>query len=144
MLNRIRSERPKVYLFSGLRRYCTVASRSLRTLIGAAIVRTYSCGCRSGRKRRARIGPNCFKNTSERGAPFTTAGLARVIERSGKVAKLTFKAHPLMLRHACGYALANTGHDTRALQAYLGDAISSTRFPYTELSPTRLKDFWRE
>jgi type 1 fimbriae regulatory protein FimB/type 1 fimbriae regulatory protein FimE len=25
-----------------------------------------------------------------------------------------------MLRHACGYALANAGHDTRALQAYLG------------------------
>jgi hypothetical protein len=25
-----------------------------------------------------------------------------------------------MLRHACGFALANKGHDTRALQAYLG------------------------
>jgi hypothetical protein len=35
-------------------------------------------------------------------------------------AKLGFKAHPHMLRHACGFALANKGHDTRALQAYLG------------------------
>jgi hypothetical protein len=26
-----------------------------------------------------------------------------------------FKAHPHMLRHACGFALANAGHDTRAL-----------------------------
>ena len=34
--------------------------------------------------------------------------------------RLGFKAHPHMLRHACGYALANKGHDTRALQAYLG------------------------
>ena len=25
-----------------------------------------------------------------------------------------------MLRHACGYKLANDGHDTRAIQAYLG------------------------
>ena len=59
-------------------------------------------------------------STSERGLPFTTAGFARMIERAGKVAKLSFKAHPHMLRHACGYALANRGHDTRALQAYLG------------------------
>jgi site-specific recombinase XerD len=41
---------------------------------------------------------------------------ARMIERAGKVAKLAFKAHPHMLRHACGFALANRGHDTRALQ----------------------------
>jgi site-specific recombinase XerD len=60
-----------------------------------------------------------FVFTSERGAPFTTAGFARMVERAGSEAKLAFKAHPHMLRHACGYALANKGHDTRALQAYL-------------------------
>jgi integrase len=58
--------------------------------------------------------------TSERGGPFTTAGFARMVERAGSEAGLGFKAHPHMLRHACGYALANKGHDTRALQAYLG------------------------
>jgi integrase len=36
-------------------------------------------------------------------------------ERAGQEAKLGFKAHPHMLRHACGYALANKGHDTRSL-----------------------------
>jgi hypothetical protein len=41
-------------------------------------------------------------------------------ERAGIEAKLGFKAHPHMLRHACGFALANKGHDTRALQAFLG------------------------
>ena len=56
-----------------------------------------------------------FVFTSERGAPFTTAGFARMIERAAKVAKLSFKAHPHMLRHVCSYALANRGHDTRAL-----------------------------
>jgi integrase len=85
-----------------------------------------------------------FVFTSERGAPFTTAGFARMVERAGKAAKLTFKPHPHMLRHACGFALANRGHDTRALQAYLGHRNIQHTVRYTELSPTRFKNFWRE
>ena len=85
-----------------------------------------------------------FVFTSERGAPFTTAGFARMVERAGEEAKFTFKAHPHMLRHACGFALANKGHDTRALQAYLGHRNIQHTVRYTELSPTRFKDFWRE
>ena len=84
-----------------------------------------------------------FVFTSERAAPFTTAGFARMVERAGVEAKLGFKAHPHMLRHACGYALANKGHDTRALQAYLGHRNIQHTVRYTELSPTRFKDFWR-
>jgi integrase len=38
--------------------------------------------------------------------------------RASEIADLEWSQH--MLRHACGYALANRGHDTRALQAYLG------------------------
>lgn len=85
-----------------------------------------------------------FVFTTERNAPFTTAGFARLVERAGKRAELGFKAHPHMLRHACGYALANKGHDTRALQAYLGHKNIQHTVKYTELSPTRFKDFWRE
>jgi integrase len=84
-----------------------------------------------------------FVFTSERGAPFTTAGFAKMIARAGKRAKLT-SVHPHMLRHACGYALANRGHDTRALQAYLGHKNIQHTVRYTELSPTRFKDFWRD
>jgi site-specific recombinase XerD len=84
-----------------------------------------------------------FVFTSERGSPFTTAGFARMIERAGIEARLGFKAHPHMLRHACGYALANRGHDTRALQAYLGHRNIQHKVRYTEMSPTRFKDFWR-
>ena len=84
-----------------------------------------------------------FVFTSERGAPFTTAGFARMIERAGVEADFGFKAHPHMLRHACGYALANKGHDTRALQAYLGHKQIQHTVRYTELSPARFKDFWR-
>jgi integrase len=85
-----------------------------------------------------------FVFTSERGAPFTSAGFARMIERAGIEAKFGFKPHPHMLRHACGYALANRGHDTRALQAYLGHKNIQHTVRYTELSPNRFKNFWRE
>ena len=85
-----------------------------------------------------------FVFTSERGTPFTTAGFARMVERAGAEAGLGFKAHPHMLRHACGYALANKGHDTRALQAYLGHRNIQHTVRYTELSPTRFKGFWRD
>jgi integrase len=81
---------------------------------------------------------------SERGAPFTPAGFARMVERVGQAAGLEFKAHPHMLRHACGYALANKGHDTRSLQSYLGHKNIQHTVRYTELSPTRFKDFWRD
>jgi len=85
-----------------------------------------------------------FVFTSERGAPFTTAGFARMVERAGADAKFGFKTHSHMLRHACGYALANRGHDTRALQAYLGHKNIQHTVRYTELSPKRFKNFWRE
>jgi type 1 fimbriae regulatory protein FimB/type 1 fimbriae regulatory protein FimE len=84
-----------------------------------------------------------FVFTSERGTPFSTAGFARMVERAGIKAKFSFKPHPHMLRHACGYALANKGHDTRALQAYLGHRNIQHTVRYTELAPTRFKDFWR-
>lgn len=84
-----------------------------------------------------------FVFTSERGAPFTTAGFARMVERAGTAARFGFKAHPHMLRHACGFALANKGHDTRALQAYLGHRNIQHTVRYTELSPERFRDFWR-
>jgi hypothetical protein len=67
-----------------------------------------------------------------------------MVERAGAEAKFPFKAHPHMLRHACGYKLANDGHDTRALQAYLGHKNIQHTVRYSELAPTRFKDFWRK
>jgi len=96
------------------------------------------------RLQREQEAKSSFVFTSERGAPFSPAGFARMIERAGIEAKLAFKAHPHMLRHACGYKLANDGHDTRALQAYLGHKNIQHTVRYTELAPTRFKDFWRK
>ena len=67
-----------------------------------------------------------------------------MIERAAASTALELKAHPHMLRHACGFALANKGHDTRALQAYLGHRNIQHTVRYTELSPTRFKNLWRD
>jgi site-specific recombinase XerD len=66
-----------------------------------------------------------------------------MVDRAAVEARLGFPAHPHMLRHACGFALANKGHDTRALQAYLGHRNIQHTVRYTALSPGRFKDFWR-
>jgi integrase len=84
-----------------------------------------------------------FVFVSERNAPFTVSGFAKLIERAGVEAKLPFKCHPHMLRHACGYALANRGTDTRTLQAYLGHRSIQSTVRYTELAPGRFKNIWR-
>jgi site-specific recombinase XerD len=83
-----------------------------------------------------------FIFVSERGSPFTTAGFARMIERTAAAAGLELKVHPHMLRHACGYALANKGHDTRAIQGWLGHRSITSTAVYTALAPNRFKDFW--
>jgi integrase len=85
-----------------------------------------------------------FVFTSERGSPFTTAGWRKMIARLGEAASFAYPVHPHMLRHACGYKLANDGIDTRSLQAYLGHRNIQHTVRYTELSPTRFKDFWRD
>jgi type 1 fimbriae regulatory protein FimB/type 1 fimbriae regulatory protein FimE len=65
------------------------------------------------------------------------------MERLGKTAGMPFKVHPHMLRHACGYKLANDGHDTRALQHYLGHKNIQHTVRYTEMSAARFRNFWK-
>jgi type 1 fimbriae regulatory protein FimE len=81
---------------------------------------------------------------SERLAPMTTAGLRKTVARIAERAKFPFPVHPHMLRHACGYKLANDGQDTRALQHYLGHKNIQHTVRYTELSPERFKSFWED
>jgi integrase len=83
-----------------------------------------------------------FIFVSERDAPFTVSGFAKLIERAGIEAKLPFKVHPHMLRHSTGFALANKGTDTRTLQAYLGHRSIQSTVRYTELAPGRFKNIW--
>jgi integrase len=88
-------------------------------------------------------GPSSHVFMTERDGPMTPKAFHALFGRIGARAKLQFPVHPHMLRHGCGYALANAGHDTRALQAWLGHKNIQHTVRYTELAPDRFKDFWR-
>ena len=81
---------------------------------------------------------------SERGAPLSAPGFSRLVERAAIAADLGIKAHTHMLRHACGYKLANDGHDTRAIQTCLGHRNIQNTTRYTALAPQRFKEFFRD
>jgi type 1 fimbriae regulatory protein FimB/type 1 fimbriae regulatory protein FimE len=81
--------------------------------------------------------------TSERGTPFTPDGINRLVKIIGQRAGLPLPVHFHMLRHSCGYKLANDGIDTRAIQDWLGHVSIQHTTRYTALSQTRFKDFWR-
>jgi site-specific recombinase XerD len=93
-------------------------------------------------QREAPASPCVF--VSERGAPLSVAGYQRMIARAGVAAKFSFLIHSHMLRHGCGYKLANDGQDTRAIQAYLGHRSIQSTVRYTALAPDRFKNFWRD
>jgi integrase len=71
---------------------------------------------RALRKLRRENPTETYVFVSERGGPMSTIGFHHLVKRLGKTAGMPFNVHPHMLRHACGFRLANDGHDTRALQ----------------------------
>jgi type 1 fimbriae regulatory protein FimE len=81
---------------------------------------------------------------SELNGPLSTSSVRRILTRAGELAGLSFPVHPHMLRHACGFKLANDGHDTRAIQHYLGHRNIQHTVLYTELAADRFKGFWKE
>jgi site-specific recombinase XerD len=85
-----------------------------------------------------------FVFVSERGGPMGTDGVRKMITQAGEEAGLPFPVHPHMLRHGSGFALANAGHDTRALQLWPGRKNIQDTVRYTELSPSRFRNFWRD
>ena len=99
---------------------------------------------RALRKHQREASRSAFVFVSERAAPLSAPGFSRMVERAGRAAKLGIKVHAHMLRHACGYALANAGHDTRALQAYLGHRNIQNTTRYTALAPDRFAKFWQD
>ncbi|MBF0555015.1 MAG: tyrosine-type recombinase/integrase [Nitrospirae bacterium] len=70
-----------------------------------------------------------------------TAWLA--IRSYGKLAELALPANPHMLRHACGFALADQGTDTRLIQDYLGHRNIQHTVIYTTTNPARFERLWR-
>jgi type 1 fimbriae regulatory protein FimB len=75
---------------------------------------------------------------SERRTPLSRATVWALIQKYAQAAGLdALKVHPHMLRHACGYDLANRGADTRLIQDYLGHQNIQHTVRYTQLAPTR-------
>jgi type 1 fimbriae regulatory protein FimE len=93
-------------------------------------------------KREAPAGVYVF--VSERLAPLSVAGYQRMVARAGEAAGFPFLVHSHMLRHSCGYKLANDGQDTRAIQHYLGHKSINSTVRYTALAPDRFKGFWKD
>lgn len=78
------------------------------------------------------------------GSPINRRHFYRIVANAGKKAGLQIAAHPHMLRHACGFKLANDGADTRRLQHYLGHKNIRHTVHYTAMSKTVFKDFWKD
>ena len=83
-----------------------------------------------------------FLFITERGGPLTRSTVNKLITRAGQKAGFGFPVHPHMLRHACGYYLANKGIDTRTIQDHLGHVSITHTVRYTELSPHKFKGLW--
>jgi len=99
---------------------------------------------RALRRMKREDGAGVYVFMTERGGPMTTDNVRKLVQRAAQEAKLPFPVHPHMLRHSCGYKLANDGHDTRAIQHYLGHRNIQNTVRYTQLSPQRFKDFWKD
>jgi integrase len=81
---------------------------------------------------------------SERKAPLSPRSIRAIVARTGQLAGLAFVPHPHQLRHACGYYLASRGHDTRAIQDYLGHKNIQHTVRYTAMAPHRFESFWQD
>jgi site-specific recombinase XerD len=80
---------------------------------------------------------------SERRNPMNRRTVWDAIRRYGEKAGLSLATHPHMLRHACGYELANQGADTRLIQDYLGHRNIQHTVQYTAANPARFERLWR-
>ncbi|MBI4695351.1 MAG: integrase family protein [Gammaproteobacteria bacterium] len=77
--------------------------------------------------------------------PAGSRGCVRkLVTRAGQLAEFDFPVHPHMLRHACGFKLANDGQDTRAIQHYIGHRNIHNTSRYTELATARFRHFWKD
>jgi len=83
-----------------------------------------------------------FLFVNERGASMSPDGFARMLSRAGARCGLP-NVHPHMLRHACGFALAEKGRDVRQIQDYLGHRNIQNTTLYTAMAPNRHDKIWQ-
>jgi integrase len=96
------------------------------------------------RLQREQHSQSTFVFTSERGAPFSSRGVHKLVAELGVAAGLPFSIHPHMLRHATGFKLANDGVSTGVIQNYLGHRNIQHTVRYAELSSKQFKNLWED
>ena len=79
---------------------------------------------------------------SERGQPMTRSAVNYLLRVAGESAGLK-NVHPHVLRHSCGYYLANTGVDLRTMQDYLGHRDPKHTVHYTRVAGRRFEGLWK-
>jgi site-specific recombinase XerD len=84
-----------------------------------------------------------FVFVSERGSPLTRQSAWRIVAEAGRIAGLELDIHPHMLKHSCGYYLANRGYDTRLIQDYMGHKQIQNTVRYTATNAKRFEGLWR-
>jgi type 1 fimbriae regulatory protein FimB len=80
---------------------------------------------------------------SEQRKPLHRSTVNLALQKYSAAASLPLLAHPHMLRHACGFALADQGADTRLIQDYLGHRNIQHTVKYTATNPARFEKLWR-
>jgi site-specific recombinase XerD len=80
---------------------------------------------------------------SERGQPMTRQSINYITATAGHKAKLG-DIHPHMLRHSCGFYLANKGYDLRLIQDYLGHRDPKHTAHYTRVASYRFENLWKD
>jgi len=97
-------------------------------------------------KIRAQMKPPATVKTlfiSEQRKPLHRSTVNLLLTTASRAASLPFAAHPHMLRHACGFALADQGADTRLIQDFLGHRKIEHTVKYTASNPARFERLWR-
>lgn len=80
---------------------------------------------------------------SEQRKPMHRSTVNLLLAKYSEIADLSIHAHPHMLRHACGFALADQGADTRIIQDFLGHRNIQHTVRYTATNPARFERLWR-
>lgn len=93
-------------------------------------------------RRRWRDADSGWLFLSQKGGPLSRHQVRLLLKHYGEMAKVSVPAHPHMLRHGCGYALADLGKDTRLIQDYLGHRNIQHTVIYTATNTLRFVDIW--
>jgi type 1 fimbriae regulatory protein FimB len=78
---------------------------------------------------------------SERGQPLTRQSV-NYLTAAAAIRAGVAPVHPHMLRHSCGFALADRGHDLRLIQDYLGHRDPKHTVHYTRIAGSRFEGIW--